>query len=150
MNDIGFKVGSLCFKFACDFQLKKASLMSHYVLVFCICIFSLLGGCGGAQSVTRTSVSAPEQIRTVSFSPQAGNSSEVDAYLSDALLMQGVVSGPVVATNARKSVDSDMVLTYIDVWRWDMTMYLQSISINLYDGKTGQSLRSSRRSRFMA
>ncbi len=144
MNDIGFKVGSLCFKSACDFQLTKALLMNHYVLVFCICIFSLLGGCGGAQSVTRTSVSAPEQIRTVSFSPQAGNSSEVDAYLSDALLMQGVVSGPVVATSARKSVDSDMVLTYIDVWRWDMTMYLQSISINLYDGKTGQLLVSGR------
>jgi hypothetical protein len=68
----------------------------------------------------------------------------VDAYLSDALLMQGVVSGPVVATSARKSVDSDMVLTYIDVWRWDMTMYLQSISINLYDGKTGQLLVSGR------
>ncbi|NTV69770.1 MAG: hypothetical protein HGA71_06450 [Azonexaceae bacterium] len=118
--------------------------MSRYFLVFLICLCSILGGCGGTQTVTRTNAPVPEQIKSAAFSPLAGNSPEVDGYISDALLMQGVETNPAVAAGIRKNADSDAVLTYTDVWRWDMAMYLQSITISLYDAKTGQLLVSGR------
>lgn len=104
----------------------------------------LLAGCGGAQTVTRTNAPLPEQIKSAAFSPQAGNSPEVDLYISDALAEQSVVTNPPVAAGVRRSPDSDTVITYTDVWRWDLAMYLQSISINLYDAKSGQLLVSGR------
>lgn len=114
--------------------------MKISLLTIAFCVSIGLVGCGGAQNVVRTNTSAPEQIRTAALSPLAGNSPEVDSYVSDALLSQGVSTAPPLPAGTRKSADVDAVVTYQDVWRWDMAMYLKSISISLYDGKTGSLL----------
>jgi hypothetical protein len=108
------------------------------LLVASICI--LFAGCGGSYTVTRTAAKAPEQIRSASFSRQDGNSPEVTGYVTDALLSQGVEIRSVPANKGNKSGDADAVVSYLDVWRWDMGMYLKSISINLYNANTGELL----------
>ena len=118
--------------------------MQKYSVCLITCLLVFLGGCGGAQTVSRTKAPSPEQVRAVGFSPESGNSPEVDSYKSDALRLQGVETNPKIPANTRTAADSDAVLTYVDLWRWDMAMYLQSITINLYNAKTGDLLVSGR------
>ena len=119
--------------------IKPSKMKKHAcILVASICI--LFVGCGGSYTVTRTTAKPPEQIRSASFSRQDGNSPEVTNYVTDALLSQGVETRSVPANKGNKSGDVDAVVSYLDVWRWDMGMYLKSISINLYNANTGELL----------
>jgi len=43
-----------------------------------------------------------------------------------------------------KTDKADAVVSYLDVWRWDMAMYLDSISIDLYNASTGELLVTGR------
>lgn len=104
----------------------------------------LVSGCGGTNTVTRTSAKAPEQIRSASFSAQSGNSSEVTGYITEALASQGVATRAITPTQSFKSNDVDAIVTYVDVWRWDIVTYLKSIAISLYNAKTGELLVTGR------
>lgn len=121
-------------------QRVKATKMKNLIIAACVGATLLLTGCGGSQSVTRTNSPAPVAIRTAALSPLAGNSPEVDSYVSDALLIHGVSTNPPLAAGTRKSDDVDAIVTYLDVWKWDMAMFLKSISISMYDAKTGALL----------
>jgi len=117
----------------------------RFFLIGCISIVALsLAGCGGTTTVTRTSAKVPEQIRTAAFSPQAGNSAEVTGYISDALASKGVATGTSAAIQGHKSSNVDTVVSYVDVWRWDIVTYLKSIAISLYNAKTGELLVTGR------
>lgn len=110
-----------------------------------VCAATLfLTGCGGNITVTRTSAKAPEQIRSVSFAAQSGNSTEVSSYISEALASQGVATGSITPRQAFKSNDVDAIVSYVDVWRWDIVTYLKSIAISLYNAKTGELLVTGR------
>ena len=93
---------------------------------------SLLAGCGGSYSVTRTGQATPEHIRTVLMTPRDGNSPEVTEYVSDALAAQGVTVTGQLPAGVFKTDKADAVVSYLDI-----STYLQSISISLYDAKTG-------------
>lgn len=103
-----------------------------------------LSGCGGSSTVTRTSAKAPEQIRSAAFVRQDGNSSEVTAYIAEALATQGVATQAGTATRSFKSNDVDAIVSYLDVWHWDVVTYLKSIAISLYNAKTGELLVTGR------
>jgi hypothetical protein len=114
--------------------------MKKFIFAVCVGAASLLMGCGGSQSVIRTNTPSPEIIKTAALSPLAGNSPEVDSYIAEALLIQGVSANPPLPAGTRKSNDVDAIVTYLDVWKWDMAMFLKSISISFYDARTGALL----------
>jgi hypothetical protein len=103
-----------------------------------------LAGCGGDYYITRTDKVPPEQIRTAAIAPSEGNSGEVTTYLSDALQAAGIGVVQPLPRGTTKSSHVDAVVTYADVWRWDMVTYMQSISINLYNARSGELLASGR------
>jgi hypothetical protein len=111
-------------------------------------VFVLLGlalaGCGGSYTVTRFDGAAPGQLRSVAVSPREGNSPEVTSYVSDALVSQGVAVTARLPAGVIKTDKADAVVSYLDVWRWDMAMYLDSISIDLYNASTGELLVTGR------
>lgn len=94
--------------------------------------------------MVRMNSPAPENIVTVALSPQDGNSPEVDSYVADAIISQGVAVAPPLSAGTLKSDQVDAVATYMDVWRWDLAMYMQSISISLYNARTGELLVTGR------
>lgn len=102
----------------------------------------LLTGCGGSYSVNKSSAASPPAIRSVVISPQDGNSPEVTGYISEALTSRGIDVGQPLTRRTVKTDEADAVLTYLDVWRWDMSTYMQSIAIRLYDARTGRLLVS--------
>ncbi|QRM18875.1 hypothetical protein GBK02_05450 [Dechloromonas sp. TW-R-39-2] len=104
----------------------------------------VLAGCGGSSTVTRFDAPVPSPLRSVSLSPMDGNSPEVTGYVSDAFMVQGVATAGGVPAGVLKTDNADAVVTYLDVWRWDLAMYMQSITINLYNAQTGQLMVSGR------
>ena len=118
--------------------------MQNTISTLCILCAVILTGCGGNQTVTRMSSTAPEAIRTVAISPQAGNTPEVDRYISKAFISKGIVVSPQLPLGAMKSDSVDAVVSYTDLWRWDITTYLDSILVYIYNAKTGELLVSGR------
>jgi hypothetical protein len=105
---------------------------------------SLVTACGGTYTVSRMTSQAPDQILTAAISPQDGNSSEVTAAITSTLLDQGVAVNPPLPARTVKSSEVDAIVTYMDVWRWDLATYMQSIAIKLYSANTGELLVSGR------
>ncbi len=118
--------------------------MKSLTTLFCIAIITVLSGCSGAYTVRQANGEAPEKIRSVAFSPQDGNSEEVTGYITDALLSQGVTVAPPVPQGVRKANGPDAVISYLDVWRWDLSTYMKSINISLYSARTGELLVNGR------
>lgn len=64
--------------------------------------------------------------------------------MSDALATQGVALSGQLPSGVLKTDKADAVVSYQDVWRWDITTYLQSISINFYNAQTGELMITGR------
>lgn len=100
-------------------------------------LLSALVGCSTTQQVVMAKYSQTKHIESIARSPGEGNSPEMDANLDAALLADGLTVKTTVLPETRKSPGVDAVISYVDTWRWDVVMYLQQISINLYDANTG-------------
>jgi uncharacterized lipoprotein YmbA len=111
-------------------------------LAFALVAAISLGGCSTTQNVTLTKMQYAKQIKSVAQVPEAGNSPEMDKHLESAVLAEKVAIKPPLPAGARKTSDADAIISYIDVWRWDLVMYLQSISIRLHDAESGDLLVS--------
>ena len=109
---------------------------------FLVVFLVVLAGCATTQEVSVAKSDPVTSIKTVAQAPDAGNSPEMDAALTAALQLQGLTVKPAVRAGARKSPDVDAVVGYIDNWRWDLVMYLQSINIRMYDARSGDLLVS--------
>jgi hypothetical protein len=75
---------------------------------------------------------------------QDGNSAVMDTNLQAALMAQGVTPKTALPALTRKSAEVDAIVTYTDVWRWDVVMYLKSITINVTDAASGNLLAMGR------
>ena len=100
----------------------------------------LASGCSTSQQVRLAKMSPHPPIKTVAQSVQDGNSAEMNKYLVTALHDEGLAVKAPLPAGTRTSVDVDAIVSYVDVWRWDMTMYMKSLSIQLYDARTGDLL----------
>lgn len=100
-----------------------------------------LTGCATRQD-TMLGKANPPKIASVAIVPSAGNSPQMNANLEAALVQQGLQVKAPPAGGARGSSEVDATVSYVDVWRWDVAMYLKSISIRLFDAKSGDLLAS--------
>ena len=66
----------------------------------------------------------------------------MNGNLEAALLKQGFELKTPLQAGTRKSADADALISYVDVWRWDIVMYLRSLSVRLYDAQSGDLLVS--------
>lgn len=68
-----------------------------------------------------------------------GNSEDMDAHMQRELMAHGLTikAGPEV-----DNPGTDLIVRYADSWRWDMTMYLSTLDIQVYDTQSGTLLAS--------
>lgn len=112
-----------------------------------ICIFTLvivLTGCATSRNVTVGQLAPQKKIVTAAFIPQDGNSPEMDSHIQQQLTVHGVTTKLPLPAGTRQSNDVDVILSYSDNWRWDIVMYLNSLTINLFDGASGNLLATGR------
>jgi hypothetical protein len=101
-----------------------------------------LSGCATHQQVLLAKAKPNAKIVTVARVPDEGNSPEMDANLEVALQQQGLQVKAPLPAGTRTTSEVDATVSYIDVWRWDIAMYLKSISLRIFDAKTGDLLVS--------
>lgn len=114
--------------------------MKTFIRFFVFASAALLIGCSTTQDITLAKKSYSQDIKTVSQVSADGNSPEMDANLETALLKQGFGLGPKLAPGATTSDRADALVSYVDVWRWDIAMYIKSLTVRLHDAKTGDLL----------
>lgn len=93
-----------------------------------------LGGCATSSGVV-VGRTLPREVYTSAYLvAHGGSSSDMDALLQKALLSRGlnVTSGP----DGVASQDPQLLVKYVDDWKWDLKMYLRTLAVLAYDGKT--------------
>jgi hypothetical protein len=104
-------------------------------------VFATLGaGCSTTQEVVLIKASGAKNITTAVRMPEEGNSPQMTAHLEGALGQEGVSVKGQVPAGVQKAKDVDAVVSYVDVWRWDLVMYLQKLSVRIYDAESGDLL----------
>lgn len=99
-----------------------------------------LGGCSTTQEITLVKTSVAKPIQSVSQVLDEGNSSQMNDNLVSALQKQGVTIKATLPLGTTKNTDADALISYVDVWRWDLAMYLKSLTVKLHDAATGDLL----------
>lgn len=105
--------------------------------VFMTAVIYLISGCSTMQEVTLEQNSVTRSIKSVSQVAAEGNSADMDANLKAAVAKEGLTFGPKLEEGTKTSKDSDALVSYEDVWRWDMAMYLKKLTVRLYDAESG-------------
>lgn len=113
--------------------------MRRILLSLLVSTSFLVAGCSTSQQVTLARTN-PGSITSVAQVPQDGNSPEMDGHLVAALQMNGLATKSPLPAGTRTAPDVDAIVSYGDVWRWDLAMYLRSLSVRLYDAKNGDLL----------
>lgn len=83
------------------------------------------------QPAARTQV---ENYHSVYLVTHGGDSSDMDVNVERALLKRGfsVTTG----TDAAQPPNAQLVVKYVDDWKWDMAMYLRSFDLMMFDGRS--------------
>lgn len=115
-------------------------MSNKVILATIITLFSIFTGCATSQNVIIGQVTPPNKITTAALVPQDGNSPEMDSYIEQNLKPYGITLKDPLPAGTRQANDVDLIVSYSDTWRWDLVMYLQSITINYYDGPSGNLL----------
>lgn len=105
-------------------------------------VCAALAGCSTTSNVMMGNPDQTKPIHTVAFTPQGGNSADMDNYIQRDLLSRGVDVKAMAAPGTRKMTNVDAVVSYSDTWRWDLVMYLKSLDISIFDASSGSLLIS--------
>ena len=110
------------------------------IVLFTITLLMSLTGCATSRNVTIGQLTPIKEIKTAARVPQEGNSPEMNSIVQQQLMIYGLSPKLDLPAATRQSQDVDLIVAYSDVWHWDMAMYLKSITINLFEGPTGNLL----------
>lgn len=100
----------------------------------------MLSGCATSLEVVQSGSLPGGAYQTAAFVPMADNNEEMGGYLKDALEAQGVSVKAPKPAGTKTASDVDLLVSYQDVWRWDLKTYLFSLRIDLFDAPTGALL----------
>lgn len=114
--------------------------MQKSLLAFVLVAATALSGCSTTQNISLAKVQYEKPIKSVVQALDSDNSADMNKLLESALLAENYALKPPLPIGTRKTAEADAVISYVDVWRWDLVMYLQSLTIRLYDAETGDLL----------
>ena len=119
--------------------------MQKHNLIKLSVFFVGLSGLAGCATTTQIDVvprASSTPVHTVYLVVHGGSSSDVDDDIRRALLHRGL-SETEGTDDAIQNKNVDLCVKYDDHWKWDLTMYLKSIDIEMFDGKTGSLIAES-------
>ncbi len=97
-------------------------------------------GCSTTQQITLGKANHDKAIQSISQVLDEGNSPQMNDNLAISLQGQGLTVKPTLPQGTAKSQESDALISYVDVWRWDLVMYLKNLTVKLHDAGTGDLL----------
>lgn len=99
----------------------------------------LLAGCSTTQEIT-LGAAVQKNLSTIALVPSDGNSSQMNSLLEAALLKEQLTVVGALPPGTRTAPGIDALVSYTDIWRWDLVMYLKHLTVQLYDAQTGKLL----------
>ena len=101
---------------------------------------ALMTGCATSQNVMLAQRSAV-MPRSAALVPEEGNSPDMNGLNSSSLVRARHQHQSTFAGRHPETSDAvDAIISYTDVWRWDIVMYLKTVNINMFDAKSGNLL----------
>jgi hypothetical protein len=104
----------------------------------------LLAFVAGACSTVRTpeimDASRFRGIRTAYVVKDERSKKGIEVALQTALAKRGIRAR--YGRLEYKPTDADIYLTFVDHWRWDVTMYLKSLDVSIYNNRTDELIGS--------
>lgn len=97
-------------------------------------------GCSTTQNIVLSKPHPTKTVVTVAQVPQADNSADMNTNLQSALQKESLTMKASLPAGTRTSPEVDALVSYTDVWRWDLAMYLKDLTVNLYAAGTGDLL----------
>ena len=64
----------------------------------------------------------------------------MDTNLEAAVTKNGLSLKAKLPAGTGKSKDADALISYVDVWRWDIVMYMKNLTVKLHDAESGDLL----------
>ena len=107
--------------------------------LFVICALLVVQGCSVNRATATLAPGADlTRIRSVYVVKEAGDDHNIDEMMKTQLTRMGytATNGPEMPLPYK----SDAVLTYVDKWMWDITMYMLELTVHLRSPETNASL----------
>lgn len=107
--------------------------------LYVICALLVTQGCSVNRATATLAPGADmTRIRDVYIVKEAGDDHNIDELIKTQLTKMGytATNGPELSLPYK----TDAVLTYVDKWMWDMTMYMLELTIHVRDPQTNTSL----------
>lgn len=103
--------------------------------MFGLWVILLISGCTATSNVVFNPAEAGHSFASAYLVTHGGKSADMDSAFRKALMQHGLKVSEGETDPQSKS--TDLVVKYDDTWRWDLSMYLLSLNVQIYDGKTG-------------
>jgi hypothetical protein len=106
---------------------------------YVICALLVVQGCSVNRATATLAPGADmTRIRDVYVVKEAGDDHNIDELMKTQLVKMGytATNGPELPLPYK----TDAVLTYVDKWMWDITMYMLELTIHVRDPETNTSL----------
>ncbi len=113
-------------------------MFMRFILLALVLAFT--SGCSTTQEVTLAKTSYTKKLASVAQVVQDGNSAQMDQNLERAFAKEGLSLRTKLPAGTTRSKDVDALVSYVDVWRWDVVMYLKSLTVKVNDAETGDLL----------
>ena len=110
--------------------------------IFNLCVIILvstifLAGCANRIGATIDPSTKLSNLKTMVVKVSATDNTNTHMFIADSLRAKGVT----VSTDAKAvPTNYDALVTYIENWKWDMSMYLLELTVTLRDPKTEKPL----------
>ena len=112
--------------------------MKFHILII-TALTLLVTACANRQSVTVSPTTNMSALKNIYVVHQPKDKDQINVLIADNLRLRGVTAttgdGPAPA-------NVDAVITYIDKWMWDITMYLLQLTVTVRDPKTDYPMAS--------
>lgn len=97
----------------------------------------LASSCAETRSASVSQPAAIKGARSAYVVKHQDSSRQIEAYLKDALAKKGLraQAGPM----SGKPAGTDLQVTFVDRWHWDMAMYLRTLDVSVID-KSGREV----------
>lgn len=111
------------------------------ILILSLAAIFVVSGCATTSQVVVNPAESGLAFKTAYLVTHGGRSVDMDNSFRSALLQHGLTVTE--GESPPQSKDTDIVVKYDDSWRWDLAMYLLSLDVQVYDGKTGALISES-------
>ncbi|MFH1905358.1 MAG: hypothetical protein ABIK53_07560 [bacterium] len=99
---------------------------------------SLLSGCSVVRIPQAYNYDKIQSIKTAYVVKNDKSTRNIGLYIQKAISRRGIRTsyGPL----GEKPDSVDVYVTYVDMWKWDLTIYFQALDVMIYDNKTNELL----------